>query len=115
MRLCFVRHGESTANLPEEFSNNEFRHPLTAKGIEQARLLAVSLDGPLVERIYSSPVMRTVQTAQILAERLSTPLEYTEALREWSAGIYAGTTDPAGWDLHRQVQGDWYMKIESGY
>jgi len=115
MRLCFVRHGESTANLLGEYSNNGFKHPLTGKGVEQARLLAGSFDGLPVERIYSSPVMRAVQTAQILAESLHAPLECTEALREWSVGIYEGTTDPAGWKLHRQVQEDWYFhgRLES--
>ena len=85
MRLYFVRHGESTANLLWEFSNSGFKHPLTEKGIEQARAVARSLSGLQVEQIYSSPVMRAVQTAQILAESLQAPLEITEALREWIA------------------------------
>lgn len=109
MRLYFVRHGESTANLLREFSNSGFKHPLTEKGIEQARAVARGLSGLQVERIYSSPVMRAVQTAQILAESLRAPLEITEALREWNVGIYEGTTDPLGWELHSQVQDDWFI------
>jgi broad specificity phosphatase PhoE len=109
MRLYFVRHGESTANLLREFSNSGVKHPLTEKGVEQARAVARGLSGLLVEQIYSSPVMRAVQTAQILAESLQAPLEVTEALREWSVGIYEGTTDPVGWELHRQVQDDWFI------
>jgi broad specificity phosphatase PhoE len=109
MRLYFVRHGESTANLLREFSNSGFKHPLTEKGAQQARAVARGLSGLLVEQIYSSPVMRAVQTAQILAESLQAPLEVTEALREWSVGIYEGTTDPVGWELHRQVQDDWFI------
>ena len=70
MKLYFVRHGESTANLLREFSNSGFKHPLTEAGVEQARLVAHSLSGLQVERIYSSPVMRAVQTAQILGESL---------------------------------------------
>jgi len=88
MRLYFVRHGESTANLLREFSNSGFKHPLTEKGVEQARAVARALSGLQVEQIYSSPVMRAVQTAQILAESLQAPLEVTEALREWNVGIY---------------------------
>lgn len=109
MRLCFVRHGESTANLLREFSNSGFKHPLTEKGIEQTRALALALADLKVDQIYSSPVMRAVQTAQILAESLHAPLEVTGALREWSVGIYEGTTDPAGWELHWQVQEDWFI------
>jgi probable phosphoglycerate mutase len=109
MRLYFVRHGESTANLRREFSNSGWKHPLTDEGVEQARATVRGLVGVTVERVYSSPVMRAVQTAQILAEGLQAPLETTEALREWSVGLYEGTADPAGWALHRQVQDDWFV------
>ena len=97
MKLYFVRHGESTANLLWEFSNSGLKHPLTEKGVEQARAVARSLCGVGVEHIYSSPILRAVQTAQILAEGLRAPLAITEALREWSVGIYEGTADPVGW------------------
>ena len=115
MKLYFVRHGESTANLLWEFSNSGLKHPLTEKGVEQARAVARGLCGLQVERIYSSPLLRAVQTAQILAESLQAPLEFTEALREWSVGIYEGTTDPVGWELHGQVQEDWFIhgKLDS--
>jgi broad specificity phosphatase PhoE len=115
MKLYFVRHGESTANLLREFSNSGVKHPLTEKGVEQARTVARSLSGLQVELVYSSPVLRAVQTAQILAEGLHASLETSEALREWSVGIYEGTTDAAGWELHRQVQEDWFIhnKLDS--
>jgi len=115
MRLYFVRHGESTANCLEEFSNTGFKHPLTERGVEQARVMARGFGGLAVEQIYSSPLLRAQQTAQILAESLQAPLETTEALREWNVGIYEGTADPAGWELHRQVQDDWFIhqKFES--
>lgn len=108
MKLCFVRHGESTANLRREFSNTGFKHPLTEMGKEQARALALSLSGFDAETIYTSPLMRAVQTAQILADSLHAPVQTTEALCEWSVGTYEGTTDPAGWDLHAQVQDQWF-------
>lgn len=109
MQLYFVRHGESTANLLHEFANSGCKHPLTENGVAQAHTLARKLSGHQFASIYSSPVMRAVQTAQILTESLSAPLTITEALREWSVGIYEGTTDPAGWELHRQVQEDWFV------
>jgi broad specificity phosphatase PhoE len=98
-----------------EFSNSGVKHPLTKKGIEQAQTLAHKLSGVRFEIIYSSPVLRAMQTAQILADRLHVPIEVTEALREWSVGIYEGTTDIAGWELHRKVQEDWFFhnKLDS--
>lgn len=115
MKLYFVRHGESTANLRNEFSNNGHRHPLTATGIEQARTVAGALNGVKIELVYSSPILRAIQTARILSEALHAPVEISEALREWSVGIYEGTSDPQGWELHRQVQEDWFIhgRLES--
>lgn len=109
MKLYFVRHGQSEANLLHEFSNSGLKHPLTEQGREQARQLALSFSGEPIERIYSSPVLRAVQTAQVLSAALQAPLEITEALREWSVGQYEGTTDPVGWEMHRQVQQDWFF------
>jgi broad specificity phosphatase PhoE len=109
MRFYFVRHGESTANLLMEFSNNNSQHPLTERGVEQAQTLAHSLAGLDFVRIYASPVLRAAQTARILADSLGAPLEFTEALREWSVGIYEGTRNPLGWQKHRQVQEDWFI------
>jgi broad specificity phosphatase PhoE len=115
MRLYFMRHGESTANLLREFSNSGKKHPLTETGIEQARDAACGLRGLAIDQIYSSPVLRAVQTAKILTDELQAPLEISEALREWSVGVYEGTTDPYGWELHRQVQEDWiyHHKLDS--
>ena len=109
MHLYFVRHGESTANLRHEFSNSGCKHPLTEEGLAQAQAAACELAGVPVARIYTSPVLRAVQTAEILAAALHAPLEVTEALREYSVGIYEGTDDPLGWELHRQVQEDWHI------
>jgi probable phosphoglycerate mutase len=115
MRLYFVRHGESVANVERVFSNSGFKHPLTEKGIEQARLLAHNLAGQGISRIYSSPVMRAVQTAEILSQTLNAEIEITEALREWSVGILEDTDTPEGWEMHRQVQEDWFLhgKLEN--
>ena len=72
-------------------------------------MLAQKLSGIPFDVIYSSPILRAMQTAQIVAEQLCVPVEVTEALREWNVGIYEGTTDPEGWELHRQVQEDWFF------
>ena len=109
MQLYFVRHGESTANTLMEFSNGDSKHPLTGRGIVQAQALARNLTDIPFARIYASPVLRAAQTARLLAGQLNAPLKFSEALREWSVGIYEGTRDPLGWQKHRQVQEDWFI------
>lgn len=109
MDLYFARHGESVANLTREFSNSGSKHPLTPRGVEQARLLADTLASRRISRICSSPLLRAVQTADILSQTLQVKVEVTEALREWSVGMLEGTSDEQGWILHRQVQEDWFV------
>ena len=109
MKLHFVRHGESTANLGLEFSNQDSKHPLTAEGIQQTRSLAGQFKGLDAVLIFTSPVLRAAQTAGILAEHLGVTIQFSEALREWDVGIYEGTSDPQGWDLHRKVQDNWFL------
>lgn len=108
MKLYCARHGESTANRLHEFSNSGEQHPLTEAGLAQAHALARRLAGRGVDHVYASPVRRARETAEIVAETLGVAVTVTEALREWSVGIYEGTTDPAGWDLHREVQVQWF-------
>lgn len=108
MEIFFVRHGESTANRLHVFANGDSTHPLTETGFAQAATLANSLRGMQVRKITSSPVLRAVQTGKVLADTLQVPLQVSEALREWRVGIYEGMDDPAGWELHRQVQEQWF-------
>ena len=110
MKLYFVRHGESAANVVHEFSNTGLKHPLTEKGIQQAQAVGRSLAGVQFEQIYSSPILRAMQTAHILSKSLHAPLKISEALREWSVGVYEGSRDPRGWAMHSQVQEDWFSR-----
>ena len=120
MNIYFTRHGESEANLLREHSNRGFKHPLTVKGREQAAALAQRLANIPVARLFTSPIMRTVQTAEILSGTLGLPYEITDALREYDCGILEGRADEAAWQLHFAVfdawvhQKDWERRIESG-
>lgn len=103
MRLYFVRHGESEANLLQEFSNGLDKHGLTPLGRRQAAALAEKLDGIPFAAIHTSPILRAVQTAEILAERLGAPVQTTDALREYDVGIHEGRADQASWDAYWEV------------
>jgi len=119
MQIYFVRHGESEANLKNVFSNRGTQHGLTTKGIVQSRELATSLEKVPIRRIYSSPLLRAVQTAQILVEKGRCPIQIMDALREYDCGILEGQSDPASWEIYYQVfdqwiQGQWNAQIEGG-
>jgi broad specificity phosphatase PhoE/GNAT superfamily N-acetyltransferase len=120
MQLYFVRHGESQANILHVISNRVAHHGLTAQGRQQAVTLAKRLHSISPARIFTSPLLRAVQTASILSDSWSAPLEITEALREYDCGILEGCSDPASWQLHRQlrdawlVDKQWHRRLEQG-
>ena len=107
MKLYFVRHGESEANLLHEFSNRGFKHGLTERGFQQAKQLGLDLLHIPFKKIYSSPLKRAVQTAEILQQHLNCPLEITDALREFDTGILEGKSDPESWDILYRVVKQW--------
>jgi probable phosphoglycerate mutase len=107
MQLYFARHGQSEANVLEVISNRGLVHPLTDLGQQQAAELAQSLAAVPIARIYSSPLLRAVQTAEIAAAALNVPFEIADALREPDCGIMEGRSDDAAWAEHRRVWNAW--------
>jgi broad specificity phosphatase PhoE len=119
MKFYFVRHGESEANLLCEFSNRGFKHGLTERGFQQAEALGRKLGSLPITKIYTSPLMRAVQTAEILKKHLNCPLETTYALREFDTGILEGKSDSESWEKHTWVfnqwlSGNWEARIPGG-
>lgn len=114
MRFYFVRHGESEANVLGVISNRGSRHGLTEKGRGQAADLASGLRDSGITRIYSSPLLRALQTTEVLAGALGMDYEVTDALREFDCGIAEGRSDREAWELHRQVMEDWLQRGQLG-
>ncbi|MFO7662130.1 MAG: histidine phosphatase family protein, partial [Chloroflexota bacterium] len=75
MKLIFARHGESLANILHEISNRGLKHPLTSNGREQAAALAQALAFRSLDHIYTSPILRAIETAVIVAHRLGVEYE----------------------------------------
>lgn len=127
MKLYFVRHGESEANLLRELSNRGQRHPLTPRGREQARALADSLRaaGPFAQ-VYTSPLLRAAETAALLAAAVQAPVTacpisvgVADALREFDCGVLEGRADAEAWAAHDGLVVAWLAgrhaeRIEGG-
>lgn len=107
MKLSFVRHGESEANVLGVISNRGRVHGLTEQGREQAATLAATLRGTQVHALYSSPLLRAVETAEILGQALGLGYEITDALREYDCGEIEGRSDPASWQRHSELAQRW--------
>lgn len=109
MKLYFVRHGESEANTRRVISNRESPFGLTDLGKKQANILADNLKDIPITAIFSSPVLRARETADILSQSLHQPYQVTEALREYDCGILEEQSDDASWGLHREIYEDWTL------
>jgi broad specificity phosphatase PhoE len=107
MRIYFTRHGESQANVLHEISNRGLRHGLTRRGREQALALAHRLQGLPIDCVYSSPVLRAVETTVIVANQLQLEYEVVDALREFDCGIAEGRSDAAALQMLRELTEAW--------
>jgi len=68
--IYFIRHGESEANLKQEFAGQKDNSLLTEKGRRQAKEGGVDIInlGLKINKIISSPLERTKDTAKIIAD-----------------------------------------------
>jgi len=110
MKLYFVRHGESEANTRHVISNRESPFGLTERGREQALILAEKLLEIPFTAIYSSPVLRARETADILSGSLGRAYQVTEALREYDCGVLEDRSDEESWKQHRKYYEDWTLR-----
>jgi broad specificity phosphatase PhoE len=101
MKIYFARHGESQANIQRVFSNRGLKHPLTPAGRLQAAQLARRLQDRSVTCIYSSPVLRAVETSIVVAHALGIDYEVADALRENDVGVLEGRADDEAWQAIR--------------
>jgi broad specificity phosphatase PhoE len=88
-RLVLCRHGETDWNVEGRYQG-QADPPLNATGLAQARALADMLRGVGLEVIYSSPLRRAVQTAEIVAEHLGLPVLMEPRLMEIHQGDWQG-------------------------
>jgi broad specificity phosphatase PhoE len=94
MKLIFVRHAESTANAEGRYQGHS-EHPLSGLGEAQAEQLSRQFhrDGFEPTHVYASPLMRTRQTAAVLARRWPVEVAYMDDLMEYDIGILSGLND----------------------
>ena len=85
-----LRHGE-----PSVFGRINGRLPgvgLSAKGRAEIAMVAGRLAEEKIDAIYASPLQRTRETAEILADRLALPVQYREDVIEIDYGEWTGLT-----------------------
>lgn len=126
--ITLLRHGESVGNAESRWQG-QADFPLTDKGREQARALAVRWMREKLQFDYviSSPLSRARETAEIIASELNLKVEHDPLWLERDNGEFSGLTaqevrqnfvhpefhspyDPVGSD----GEGDWELFLRAG-
>ena len=84
-----LRHGDTDANDQNLF-RSRMDPPLNDKGIAQAEKAAKDIakkHKEFVKRIITSPMLRAVNSADVLAEKLHVPVEQDRGLISWHLGF----------------------------
>ena len=93
-RLILVRHGQTSWNLgagPERF-RGRIDLPLDETGLSQARRVAARLQNEPLAAAYCSPLLRTKQTIEPLAESLGLRVQLENGLLDIDYGSLQGLT-----------------------
>lgn len=92
-KFIFMRHGFAENNLNGVRSSGDNEHHLTEIGRSQSKLTAEKLKSDKIDMIISSPVLRAVETAEIVSVSLGNmPILKEELLREYNFGSWNGFT-----------------------
>lgn len=90
-RILLIRHGQSQGNAEGRFGGHTAT-PLSARGRRQAEAAARALASEKITAIYSSDLLRAVQTADPLARLTGLEIKRTNAFRERSVGVMESLT-----------------------
>ena len=126
--ITLVRHGESVGNAEARWQG-QADYPLTDTGRAQARALAERWknENAKFDLLISSPLIRTKETAEIIAATLNVTVEFDPLWLERDNGDFSGLTayevrqnfthpqfstpyDPVGGD----GEGDWELFLRAG-
>jgi probable phosphomutase (TIGR03848 family) len=90
MTVILLRHGMSTSNTARTLAGRTPGVDLTARGREQARMVAERLAPLPIEHIVASPLLRCQRTVAPLAQKLGLEPETEERLLEVDYGDWTG-------------------------
>ena len=86
--ICIIRHGKTELNKANVLQGRS-NYPLNNEGIKQAQKAADMLKDIEFDYVYSSPLIRAVHTAEIVAPNRKIQLD--DRLLEMDYGQYEGT------------------------
>ena len=101
-RICLIRHGETDWNVEKRIQGH-IDIPLNETGRAQALAMAFNAAHQRFHAIYSSDLLRAVETAKVLAQREDQAVKPLPQLRERHYGVFQGITAAEGAGLYPQA------------
>lgn len=89
--IYVARHGQTNWNLLQKLEGHK-DSPLTKKGLEQAKSLAMKFKTVKFDAVFSSDLLRAKRTAEIISLEKKVTVKTTQALRERTFGDHEGRT-----------------------
>jgi len=107
-QLYLVRHGENQANITKELSCRKVDYPLNEKGRLQAEQTGRYFLTQEIDEVYSSPLKRAVETAEIIGSWVSIEVAIMDNFRELDVGELEDMgNNPEAWRLYFEVLESW--------
>jgi broad specificity phosphatase PhoE len=88
-KFYFIRHGETTYNQEKRYTGLH-DIPLNDNGKRQIKATLVALEDKDISCVYTSPLSRALETADIIASHLNIPIIILDKLKERDFGIIQG-------------------------
>ena len=113
MRFIFVRHGKThfnEINLTQGWCDS----PLSKVGIKQVENISKQLEQYQIDKAYTSPLGRAVQTANIILSKKEVEPIYEERFKEINFGILEGISTELVRKLNIESP-DWLEDLDMDY
>ena len=108
--IIFLRHGQAKNNTERVLAGRTPGVPLTDDGIDQAKKAAEFVEKMNVAKIYTSPIERAQQTAEIVGDHNAIDVIQDERLIELDMGKFTGLKYDEIFSKHGNV----FLKFYSG-
>jgi len=90
MNVILVRHGETDGNISEVLQGQSVDSELNSEGARQVENIVPRLEDIGVDLIFSSPLKRARQSAEIINQRLNVPIKFDKRILERDYGALGG-------------------------
>lgn len=115
-KYYILRHGHSLRQVMDIAMcwPEKGRFPLTKKGRQQILKVAKELNRKNIDLIFSSDLLRTKQTAEILQKVTGAKLIFDKRLREYNVGIFNGKDPRLAWSYLLNSKDIYSTKLPKG-